>query len=152
MPCTGETLWAYLDARKLWPLLSVPEGLHTVLNHSVTLRSLLESSLPADTMSALSAELVLACGFPLDKKLRAGWQWRYLWSVCEAFERHLHGQPKHLLLVRTFSQIIVALYAEPEYRNAKTLLRLTVNSFVHASLWRDLGGKQQLSSHFIFRT
>lgn len=150
LPCSATSLFEHIDSRGLWSLMSAPEGLHLVLNHSVALRNLLESQLPDSEFSALSKALLEATGFPLDTKLRAGWQWRMLWSTGDVFATHLHGHTKLLQLVQTFANIIVALYAPSSFRNAKTLLRIAVQCFVHASIWRDMGAVQQLASHFIW--
>lgn len=150
LPCTAASLYAYMHSRRLWSLRSGPEGLHLVINHSVAMHALLLDKLPSAVATALSADLVTETGFPLDTKLHAGWQWRQLMSAGHVFKRHLLDYPKLLLLVLTFAPIVLAIYAPPSYRNALTLLRLVGNTFIHASVWRDIGPDPQLAEHFIF--
>lgn len=150
LPCTGRSLYEYLSARQLWSLMPEPEGLHTLLNQSAALCKTLLDMLPTAAVNALDAQLQTETGFALDPKPRAGWQWRQMWSAQHAFDIHLKDYAKLLLLVRSFARIIVAIYAPASYRNARTLLRLAVDSFTFAALWRDVCSNPQLAVHFIW--
>jgi hypothetical protein len=151
LPCDADSLYKFLDDRGLWSVMPAAEGLHFVINHSVSLRARLALLLPARVMEALNGELLAETGLPFDRKLHMGWHWRLLWSAVDVFERHLRSDfPQLFILVQTFARVIPTVYAPASRRTAKSLLHLVANAFVHASVWRKLSGKQQLATHFMW--
>jgi len=148
-PASASQLRSHLDDHGLWSLFRAPDGLHLVLNHSPKLRALLLNLLPKPMVAQLDGQLQLTCGTTLTRGARAGWQFRAMWAS-NVWDQVLVANSKPLLLVQSFRRIISLLYASPSLRNAKTLLALTGQCFLHAVLWKSYEQTFQLAEHFLW--
>jgi hypothetical protein len=147
-PFTEASLSAYFEHYGLWSVFETPDPLHLILNHAPKLQDWLVNALPANVVKSIDDALLADCGTTLTRGARAGWQWR-LFYASDKWETYLHNEVFALTLVQTFRQCIAAMYAPPELRTAKSLLRFAANCFMHGAIWIRMCQPMMLAEHFL---